>query len=319
MPTSTTHQAFLDALRASVSSLPSWLGLAGCPVDREQPGLASADGLVARLVETDLSQTLAVERRADLVVSLGPPGSPALTVVLEVQLRKDVRKRTRWPSYLTGASERWECPVVLLVVTPCPKVASWASEPLVIGPGSVVQPWVLGPHNFPGPGLPASRLNAHETIVAAAMQRPVPDAVSLFKQALEALPGLSEEHVVVYTELLKQSLSPALLALPEVLMALEQSPLYKRILKQWQAEARAEGLAQGLQEGRQEGLSEGLQQGRREAALRLSLRVLESKLGPLSAPTMALVEAQPVERLEELVGAVFGLPDEGALRAWLGT
>jgi hypothetical protein len=43
----------------------------------------------------------------------------------------------------------------------------------------------------------------------------------------------------------------------------------------------------------------------------------EATLGQLSASTVALVATQPVERLEELVTAVFGLADEGALRAWL--
>ncbi|MEB3223287.1 MAG: DUF4351 domain-containing protein, partial [Candidatus Sericytochromatia bacterium] len=73
----------------------------------------------------------------------------------------------------------------------------------------------------------------------------------------------------------------------------------------------------GRQEGRQEGRREGLEAGHREAAQRLCLRVLEAKLGSLSPSTVALVEAQPVARLEDLVGAVFKLADEAALRGWL--
>jgi hypothetical protein len=45
--------------------------------------------------------------------------------------------------------------------------------------------------------------------------------------------------------------------------------------------------------------------------------VLEAKLGALSAATLAQIEAQPVDRLEDLVASVFGLADEAALRAWL--
>jgi hypothetical protein len=62
---------------------------------------------------------------------------------------------------------------------------------------------------------------------------------------------------------------------------------------------------------------EGRREGRHESTLRLCRRVLEAKLGVISAPTLAQIEAQPVERLEDLAAAVFGLADEAAVRAWL--
>jgi hypothetical protein len=71
------------------------------------------------------------------------------------------------------------------------------------------------------------------------------------------------------------------------------------------------------QQSREDALAEGVQKGRHESALRLCRRVLEAKLGALSAATLAQIEAQPVDRLEDLVAAVFGLADEAAVRAWL--
>jgi hypothetical protein len=93
--------------------------------------------------------------------------------------------------------------------------------------------------------------------------------------------------------------------LPKAFPAVTQEALEAYMIRQW----REEGLAQGLEQG--------LEQGRHEAALRLCLRVLAVKLGPLSPSIVALVEAQPVGRLEDLVEATFGLSDEAALRGWL--
>ena len=54
-----------------------------------------------------------------------------------------------WPAYVFGAHARHECPAALLVLTLHRATARWAAEPIVVGPGLVLQPFVVGPDDVP--------------------------------------------------------------------------------------------------------------------------------------------------------------------------
>ena len=100
--------------------------------------------------ETDLTQIVPTEYRADLVQVLhDDEGHPVFAIVVEPQLHIDKRKRFSWPLYGTALWAKLECPTVVLVVTSNPSVANWAVKPIVLGPGSLFQPLVLGPSDIP--------------------------------------------------------------------------------------------------------------------------------------------------------------------------
>ncbi len=69
------------------------------------------------LPETDFTQTMTTEYRADRVVILQDRnGDPVLGVVVEIQRAIDERKRWSWPVYVAALRAQAKCPVALLVV-----------------------------------------------------------------------------------------------------------------------------------------------------------------------------------------------------------
>jgi hypothetical protein len=96
-------------------------------------------------VSADLGSALPVELRADSSFRLVRGRAAALTVVLEVQLDVDRNKRFTWPAYLANARLRDRCAAVVVVVTVDRRVARWARKSITLGPGSFMQPLVIGP------------------------------------------------------------------------------------------------------------------------------------------------------------------------------
>ncbi|MEB3221464.1 MAG: DUF4351 domain-containing protein, partial [Candidatus Sericytochromatia bacterium] len=72
-----------------------------------------------------------------------------------------------------------------------------------------------------------------------------------------------------------------------------------------------------IREGMAQGMAEGEARGRHEGALQLARRLVAAKVGGVSAEVDAALAALPVEALEDLASAIFGLDDEAALRGWL--
>src|SRR5690606_4736307 len=85
------------------------------------------------------------EYRSDLVLAVGDdPDRPEGVFIIEGQLNKDPQKHEAWPNYITSARCRYHCPAAVVVLTPDPDVAAWASQPIDLGWGrGVVRPWVF--------------------------------------------------------------------------------------------------------------------------------------------------------------------------------
>ena len=115
---------------------------------RDVLGVALPAYSEARIEGAELTEVTPAEYRADLVVLL-VDGKPVLGIIVEVQLQQDDRKRRTWPVYIAGLGARLECETCVLVVTPSESVAEWARTPIVVGPGSRCEPWVLGPSGVP--------------------------------------------------------------------------------------------------------------------------------------------------------------------------
>ncbi len=122
---STPHEVLVDLLKSRPSLAAELL--------TEALGLALPAYTEARIASADLTRIQPAEYRADLVVMLLDGDVPIHVLIIEVQLRKDSRKRFTWPEYITGARATHGCPVTLLVVVPKPAVAAWCAEPIETG------------------------------------------------------------------------------------------------------------------------------------------------------------------------------------------
>jgi hypothetical protein len=174
-------------------------------------------------------------------------GKPVLAIVLEVQLSEAARKRFTWPAYGAVLRSRFECDVVVLVVTPDASVARWASEPIRTGPGSVFTPLVVGPEAVPvvtDSGQAAAEPELAILSVMAHGQGEVERAVKIALAASEATQGLEEEQGLLYYGLIRAALSEA------ARKAFQMLPQGRRFFDEEQQKTFDRGRAEGEARGR---------------------------------------------------------------------
>ncbi|MFF3222271.1 hypothetical protein ACFYV7_05700 [Nocardia suismassiliense] len=103
----------------------------------------------ARLECGDFPDINPTEYRADAVVVLANGTTPAIAVVVEVQLQPDKDKSWCWPVYLTTLRARLKCPTVLLVLCPDKRTATYCRRPITVAPEFTLRPLVLSPNDIP--------------------------------------------------------------------------------------------------------------------------------------------------------------------------
>ncbi len=151
------------------------------------------------------------------------------------------------------------------------------------------------------PVRPESELAASSQQILAL--RPDLDTVVL-PMLIQRFPQLSEEQIMVIAGIPREEIR------------------HSRAVQEWLAEGRQEGLQTGRQEGLQTGRQEGLQTGRREGLqegeVKVTLRQLSRRCGPLSEATMAQIQTLRLEQLEALADALLDFQGPDDLAAWLG-
>jgi hypothetical protein len=165
----------------------------------------------ARLAEASLNELIPTEYHADAVVLL-VDGKPVFGCIFEAQLQEDTRKRFTWPMHTVSARARFECPFVLVVITPDVATARWASERIELGGGQCWTALVAGPEGIPvitdaetarrGPELAVLSLMAHG-------KGDTERAVAIALAAAGALELVSEEQRVLYLALIESALGDA--------------------------------------------------------------------------------------------------------------
>lgn len=212
---SLTHEGLVSLFRNRPELAPELL--------RDALGIELPAYAEARVESADLTEVLPTEYRADLVVLL-VNGKPVFGIVVEVQLelREDDRKFFTWPSYVANLRAYLECEACVLVVTPSEAVATRASRPIRLGPGSTVSPFVVGPKAVPIVRDPEAAKRDPELAVLSAMAHggDEPDlAVQVATAALAGAAGLDAERALLYSDLIRISLSDAARRAFEDLMA----------------------------------------------------------------------------------------------------
>lgn len=165
----------------------------------------------ARVAEAALSELVPTEYRADLVVLL-VDDKPVFGIVHEAQLKAHERKRYSWPMYAVGLRARFECPVVVVVITVDDATARWAAEPIALGGQSVFVPYVIGPQGVPivtdiefakrEPELAVLSVMAHG-------QGEESVAVAIARAATAGIAGIDDDRWVLYSSLIESSLGDA--------------------------------------------------------------------------------------------------------------
>lgn len=212
-----------------------------------------------RLESAELTDVVPAEYRADLVVLL-VDGKPVLGIVVEVQLQPDPRKRFSWPVYVAGLRARLECPCCLLVVTASDKTASWAQEPITLGPGAELVPLVVAPQGVPIITDPERAKQDPELAVLSVMAHGRGDVETAVQIALSAAAGsvpLDEDTRVLYFDLIEAALSEAARKAFEMLPQNYefQGPTYKKAKLEGQLEGQVAMAASVLDVLEARGLS----------------------------------------------------------------
>ena len=243
------------------------------------PALAELipEDAVAREANAALTDLAPVSLHADQIIDLGDP--PQLRVILEVQTEWDPSKRGAWAAYLALSWRSSGIPTVLLAVTMSDEVERQASQPLVLGPGAMMQPLVIGPSAIPV-ALDTSEIEAMPALglLTALAHRRVAAANAVRDQTLLTAARLPREERIPLLRLLAPTMSAALLRMEEETMLDEEmDALMIRFMARTTDridEAEERGLLSGRAEGIEVGKAEGIEVGQREATLALASRLL---------------------------------------------
>ena len=165
------------------------------------------------------------EYRSDLVVVLETDGEPQFVVIVEVQLEKDDDKLYSWPAYLAVGRARYKCPAAVLVFSPVPSVATWAAQPIPLGPANTFRAHVFGPGGIPVvDDAQQARQDVELAVLSALCQErtsdkeEVPRAAEAAAATLDACSTLPDDRAVLYSDLLlawfSQAVREALMSIP---------------------------------------------------------------------------------------------------------
>jgi hypothetical protein len=102
------------------------------------------------LSDSSLADLSLADHRPDLLLLAEQREEVRYSTVVELQLRRDNRKRLAWPLYHAILRARHRRPCCLVVVTLSRAVARWAARPIPLDqPDSFFTPIVLGPDAIP--------------------------------------------------------------------------------------------------------------------------------------------------------------------------
>ena len=254
VPVSFDHEALISLFRNRPELAPELL--------RDALHVAVPNYAEARVESADLTDIKPAELRADLVVLL-LDGRPVLAIVVEVQLSTNPRKRFTWPAYVAGVRARFECDACVLVFAPSESVANWAGQPIELGPGAHLEPWVVGPRSVPVIREPARAAEMPELAVLSVMahggESEVGTAVAF--AAASAASRLDDERAALYWDLIQASLNDATRAALEDIMRSGRYEYQSDFAKKYYAEGEAKGKAEGKVEGEAKGKAEGRAEG----------------------------------------------------------
>ncbi len=238
MPPTTEHEMWLDLFANNPRLAPDLLSetfSVDVPFYEE-----------ARVETPVMNEATPVELRADSVIVLRNRGRPVLACVIEVQRDHDARKEWTWPKYLTAVRARHKCQTILLVMWPRAGGAERVSAPIVLGPSSVVTPYVIGLTALPLVTDPAQAIANPELATLSALAHsdgPEREAVLAATSAgVLAFGKKDAKEARTYTDYLSEALSEAASQLWRTLMGVASREYRSEWARGYVAEGRAEAV-----------------------------------------------------------------------------
>jgi hypothetical protein len=281
------HDGPLDSLRKQPAQVPALI--------REALGLALPRFGRVTLTDSDYTQVRPTSFHADLTVTLHGAGrepKPVMGIIVEIQLRRDSRKRRSWPLYAAALHARLRCQTCLVVIAPDAGVARWAAAPIAtLQPNAPFIPLVIGPEQIPRLLLARARRQPWMAVLSALAHGNSPGGVPIARAAIEAIRGLPDERAKVCFDLIRASLNETVWRALENEMQhgkyVYKSDFARHYVSEGREEGRREGREEGHQKGREEGhrkgREEGHQKGRKEGQLQMArtllLRLAKDRFG----------------------------------------
>ena len=189
----------------------------------------------------------------DAVLACRSADGPLVIVIVEVHLQIEEVKRRVWPQYTATAHGRYRCPVLLVVVTPSPRVERWARQTIEVGPGHAMTPHVLGPNALPR--LDPAEVKRSPVLAMLSTLANVGDATCA-EQALETLEALAswdEDADGRLGDILQAALPKAVRRRMEKLMRTGKYEYQSDFAKKYFARGEEKGRELGREEGRAAG------------------------------------------------------------------
>ena len=206
-----------------------------------------AEDLIA--IDSELTDPRLKQLLPDAVLASRSVEDPLVIVIVEVHLKIDEVKRRVWPQYTATAHGRYRCPVLLVVVTPSPRVERWARQTIVIGPGHTMTPRVLGPTALPRLDPPEVKRSPVLAMLSTLANVDDPQCAEQALETLEALASWDEDADGRLGDILQAALPKAVRRRMEKLMRTGkyeyQSDFAKKYFARGEEKGRVEGRAAG--------------------------------------------------------------------------
>ncbi|MGW0807039.1 hypothetical protein [Nonomuraea sp. NPDC002799] len=202
-----------------------------------------ADTLV-EIEPKDLSGVPIVYREDDAFFTVGRRCEPVHGVIVEMQQSLSEEDRQAWARRGAALWLRLNRPVLLLVLTSDPRVASWAAQPIVTSlPGYVLHPLVIGPEQVRPLNDPCQAADCLELAVMSVMTHGrEPKVVETF---LEALTKVDEDQGAQYLEYAYHLTSADGRRVMEEIMSTARWPVHSPFAREHFTKGRAAGLSEG--------------------------------------------------------------------------
>jgi hypothetical protein len=282
-----------------------------------------------RMEPADFTQTAAREYRADRALVFLRRARPVLAVILEVQRRRDEKKRRAWPVYTAALYGRLGCPTYLLVIALDEATARWARQPIAgFQPGSRFAPLVVAPSDVPAiRSVETAHANVPLALFSALLHVGDEGGEQVAYCALRALYEASPEDERLDRTIWMLGLVGGIVGrerfqLIERLVMIEPStkiiPRLQILRDRAIAKGLAKGLAKGIEKGMKQGLQEGMQQGLQEGMQQGIRQGLQQ--GLLEGEARALLKLLAVRGLEVSEARrrqVLACTDRAQLERWI--
>ena len=209
-------------------------------------GVAVPARVHVRTDSTQLTQVAPTECRADLGVVLERAAGPVLGIIVEVQLKRDPKKRYSWPIYASTLRARLGCPVCLLVIAPTDALAKWCQRPVELGPQFTFAPLVLGPGAIRRVTDQEEAYRAPELAVLSVLAHGrAPEGPRIALHALKAVATLASDSQMLYSDVILGAVSAAAKVALEEQVDIRKYEFKSDFAKKHQAKGREEGLLEG--------------------------------------------------------------------------